>query len=162
MLRGPIIPRNTVSRWGEQGRQHYSPFTAKEAAWEVSHSTEIISGRSRPPLRANNLPDHPQLHSAVQGWAHLVSDCTLTSTAPYFQSTLGSFTLCYRWQYSQAKYGNCNWEILMSLGSRKHQPSGSEKSQLIKTDSQDFLGGPVAKMLSSQCRGPGFHPWSGN
>ena len=26
----------------------------------------------------------------------------------------------------------------------------------------DFPGGPVAKTLSSQCRGPKFHPWSGN
>ena len=28
--------------------------------------------------------------------------------------------------------------------------------------SQDFPGGPVAKTLSSQCKGPGFNPWSGN
>ena len=26
----------------------------------------------------------------------------------------------------------------------------------------DFPGGPVAKTLNSQCRGPGFDPWSGN
>ena len=26
----------------------------------------------------------------------------------------------------------------------------------------DFPGGPVAKTPSSQCRGPGFNPWSGN
>ena len=27
---------------------------------------------------------------------------------------------------------------------------------------RDFPGGAVAKTLNSQCRGPGFHPWSGN
>ena len=27
---------------------------------------------------------------------------------------------------------------------------------------RDFPGGPVAKSPSSQCRGPGFDPWSGN
>ena len=27
--------------------------------------------------------------------------------------------------------------------------------------SRDFHGGPVAKTLGSQCRGPGFDPWSG-
>ena len=27
---------------------------------------------------------------------------------------------------------------------------------------EDFPGGPVAKTLSSQCRSPGFEPWSGN
>ena len=27
---------------------------------------------------------------------------------------------------------------------------------------RDFPGGPVAKTLHSQCRGPGFNPWSGN
>ena len=26
----------------------------------------------------------------------------------------------------------------------------------------DFPGGPVAKTNHSQCRGPGFDPWSGN
>ena len=26
----------------------------------------------------------------------------------------------------------------------------------------DFPGGPVAKSLCSQCRWPGFDPWSGN
>ena len=26
----------------------------------------------------------------------------------------------------------------------------------------DFPGGPVAETPSSQCRGPGFDPWSGN
>ena len=31
-----------------------------------------------------------------------------------------------------------------------------------KTTSGDFPGGPVVKTLRSQCRGPGFHPWSGN
>ena len=28
--------------------------------------------------------------------------------------------------------------------------------------SRDFLGGPGAKTLCSQCRGLGFDPWSGN
>ena len=26
----------------------------------------------------------------------------------------------------------------------------------------DFLGGPVARAPCSQCRGPGFNPWSGD
>ena len=32
-----------------------------------------------------------------------------------------------------------------------------KKSQVL-----DFPGGPVAKTPQSQCRGPRFHPWSGN
>ena len=32
----------------------------------------------------------------------------------------------------------------------------------IKTTMRDFPGGPVAKTPHSQCRGPGFNPWSGN
>ena len=28
--------------------------------------------------------------------------------------------------------------------------------------SRDFPGGPVVKTPHSQCRGPGFDPWSGN
>ena len=33
---------------------------------------------------------------------------------------------------------------------------------LKKISYKDFPGGPRAKNPSSQCRGPGFHPWSGN
>ena len=32
----------------------------------------------------------------------------------------------------------------------------------IKRTNRDFPGGPVGKTLHSQCRGPGFDPWSGN
>ena len=35
------------------------------------------------------------------------------------------------------------------------------KGPAFKTCTQ-YAGGPVAKTLCSQCRGPGFHPWSGN
>ena len=31
-----------------------------------------------------------------------------------------------------------------------------------KQDEGNFLGGPVAKTLCYQCRGPGFDSWSGN
>ena len=33
---------------------------------------------------------------------------------------------------------------------------------LPKTQPRDFPGAPVAKTSRSQCRGPGFDPWSGN
>jgi len=33
--------------------------------------------------------------------------------------------------------------------------------KLKNIDSQDFPGGSVARALGSQCRGPGFNPWSG-
>ena len=32
----------------------------------------------------------------------------------------------------------------------------------VKIMSWDFTGGPVADTLSSQCKGAGFHPWSGD
>ena len=39
----------------------------------------------------------------------------------------------------------------------------TEKKLLFKvTEREDFPGGPVVKTLCSQCRGPGFHPWSEN
>ena len=31
---------------------------------------------------------------------------------------------------------------------------------ITKCNLRDFLGGPVAKTLHSQCRLPGFHPWT--
>ena len=33
---------------------------------------------------------------------------------------------------------------------------------IIKKIYRDFPGGPVGRTLRSQCRGPGFDPWSGN
>ena len=36
------------------------------------------------------------------------------------------------------------------------------QGQVIRKWLGDFPGGPVAKTLWSQCRGPGLHPWSGN
>ena len=34
--------------------------------------------------------------------------------------------------------------------------------QILKEVPRDVPGGPVAKTLSSQCRGPRFNPWSGS
>ena len=36
------------------------------------------------------------------------------------------------------------------------------KMDTIKDRNRDFSLGPVAKTLSSQCRGPKFNPWSEN
>ena len=36
------------------------------------------------------------------------------------------------------------------------------EGSVLKLDCGDFPGGPVAETPSSQCRGPGFHLWSGN
>ena len=41
------------------------------------------------------------------------------------------------------------------------QQQQQQQPSYIK-NSGGFLGGPVAKTPSSQCRGPGFHPWSGS
>ena len=32
----------------------------------------------------------------------------------------------------------------------------------LEKENRDFPGGPAAKTLSSQCRGPRFNPWSGS
>ena len=53
---------------------------------------------------------------------------------------------------------------------RRHQPYDLPTWGQIKTltnqvknlISRDFPGGPVTRTLHSQCRGPGFDPWSGN
>ena len=37
--------------------------------------------------------------------------------------------------------------------------AGAVEVVSTKTWPGDFPGGPVAKTLSSQCKGPGFHPW---
>ena len=49
-------------------------------------------------------------------------------------------------------------------GGRPHQKPGERHGPLLPQRLQkgDFPGGPVAKTPRSQCRGPGFDPWSGN
>ena len=48
------------------------------------------------------------------------------------------------------------------------KPSTSEDTKpnqgddLVRKGAWDLSGGPVTKTLHSQCRGPGFDPWSGN
>ena len=41
----------------------------------------------------------------------------------------------------------------------RHQSLGASKDHVHQGD---FPGGPVARGMRSQCRGPGFHPWSEN
>ena len=43
-----------------------------------------------------------------------------------------------------------------------HSKIPVKNSTYYQKKSGDFPGGPVAKALHSQCRGPGFNPWSGN
>ena len=56
----------------------------------------------------------------------------------------------------------------VDMYSRKHNGGGGEnllliiKFSLSKFTTRDFPDGPVAKTLSSQCRGPRFDPWSGS
>ena len=47
------------------------------------------------------------------------------------------------------------------LGQKTSLNKGN-KAEMILSVIWDFPGGPVAKMPCSQCRGPGFNPWSGN
>ena len=50
------------------------------------------------------------------------------------------------------------WVTLLSILIKKgFQELGSLKATFL-----DFLSSPVAKTLHSQCREPGFDPWSGN
>ena len=59
-----------------------------------------------------------------------------------------------------------NPSLLMTLKCRlgcKEETGGEGKRQAQKKERPwDFVGGPVAKILCSQYRGPRFHPWSGN
>ena len=45
---------------------------------------------------------------------------------------------------------------------RGHKKERSTDTCYNMDESWDFPGGPVAKTLTSQCRGPRFDPWSGN
>ena len=57
-------------------------------------------------------------------------------------------------QGSNSVLCHCRWTFYKL----SHQGS----PQINMLHSKDFPGGPVAKILNSQCRGTGFHPCSGN
>ena len=48
------------------------------------------------------------------------------------------------------------WPFTLTSGFQKLQ------APIRYRESWDFPGGPMAKIPCSQCRGPGFNPWSGN
>ena len=53
---------------------------------------------------------------------------------------------------------NCQVSLLSEMGlPEQGQVPGRQRSRILLWD---FLGGPVVKTLCSQCRGPGFDPWS--
>ena len=56
------------------------------------------------------------------------------------------------------------WRSLLSgdRGLSKDKDAEWECPAASKTLPGDFPGGPVAKTLRSQCRGPRIKPWSGN
>ena len=68
------------------------------------------------------------------------------------------------WLSLQARVQSLVWEL------RSHKPLGQKKKKkerereidIQKKVRLDFPGGPVAKILCSQCRRPGFAPWLGN
>ena len=57
------------------------------------------------------------------------------------------------------------WPDWAAKCKKKQKNKPWEKHQIYKkkqTVPRDFPRGPVAKTVHSQCRGPGFDPWSGN
>ena len=52
-----------------------------------------------------------------------------------------------------------NLQLVRNMLETTHR---EEKVFSSRVMSRDFPGGPVAKTLHSQCRGPRFDPWSGN
>ena len=55
----------------------------------------------------------------------------------------------------------CGQNMPLNLRSTQAEKSLIDKSAL-EIKGGDLPGGPVAKSTHSQCKGPGFHPWSGN
>ena len=47
-------------------------------------------------------------------------------------------------------------------GQKTNKKKQQQQNEQTKTELRDFSGGPMAKTLCSQCRGPGCNAWSGN
>ena len=62
------------------------------------------------------------------------------------------------WKHEQTEMGFSLFRLLFENASTAKVYSFCN----LKTFFRDFPDGPVAKTLCSQCRGPGFNPWSGN
>ena len=56
--------------------------------------------------------------------------------------------------------------LLLTIAKIWKQPNhplmDTHSGTIFSLQKKDFPSGPVAKTLHSQCRGPGFNPWSGN
>ena len=51
-------------------------------------------------------------------------------------------------------------ELLNSSVQCSEKPQGIQRNK--KVWPRDFPGGPLGKIPRSQCKGPGFNPWSGD
>ena len=77
-------------------------------------------------------------------------------------STEWVFNKCV-FYYHYCYYDYCyNSHQAFTLPLSHYIPHHDQQYYLLETLSQDFHGGPVAKTLHSQCRGPRFNPWSRN
>ena len=66
---------------------------------------------------------------------------------------------CLLWWYPRPQQMPCLHTSPLCLGMIERFPS---LLQCYRKNTWDFPGGPVAKTSLSQCREPGFDPWSGN
>ena len=67
-------------------------------------------------------------------------------------------------EYSSVKSFDLKSELeqAVSILTAKRKSRQADKIfSSLKKEMRDFLGGPVAGAPHSQCRGPGFDPWSG-
>ena len=55
---------------------------------------------------------------------------------------------------------SCWWMAETNTTLQSNYPSIRNKQIKLRKHNGDFPGGPVAKTLHSQCRGPGLNPWS--
>ena len=78
----------------------------------------------------------------------------------YKLGPLHLFKIKLQSQESSNFFGNFAFTVRVWVGKYFHLTLAYPTSR--ESGEGDFPGGPVAKTPCSQCRGPGFDPWSGN
>ena len=155
------------------------------AHWEFPHG-EIITLIYTSYLPWRNCCLHSQIHRPILPF--LVPSPSVFSKAGWLETSKGPLLFFFSPFLSWSRHYSTKGDRLrpypklrVNAGGRyeregptcghseqvREQPRNSNRNvmrYLFKTilPIQDFPGGPVVKTPRSQCRGPGFNPWSGN
>ena len=134
---------------------------AETPVLRLPHATSWLIGKDSDVGRDWGQEEKGTTKDEMAGWHHRLDVREFEWTSGVADEQ-GGLACCNSWGREESDTTErLNWTKL-NPGKRKQLKRNNNPSSLERCSLWDFAGGPVSKTLCSQCRGPGFNPWSGN